>query len=93
MQALIARWTLAAALSIAVTAGGAMVAAVPAHAQSVTGLGQADQQFNRCQVLMIGDVVCGDSSHEGAAKGWQLSFAAFEPALGYSPCRRSGANE
>jgi hypothetical protein len=93
MRAPIARRTLGAALSIAVAAGWAMAAAMPVHAQSVTGLGQADQQFNRCQVLLIGDAVCGNTSQEGAARGWQLSIAPFEPAVGHSPCRRSVANE
>lgn len=92
MRAPNARWTLAAALSIAAAAGWAVASAVPAHAQSLTSLGQLDQQINRCPVL-IGDAVCGQTSQDGAARGWQVSIAPFEPAVGHSPCRRSVANE
>lgn len=93
MRAVIARWSLGPALSIALAAGGVMAAAIPAHAQWATGLGQADQQFTRCQVLTRGDLTCGNSSQDEPGTSWQLSTLPVEPALGRSPCRRGVANE
>jgi hypothetical protein len=72
MHTRIFRWALGAALSIAVSAGGAIFGPMPAHAQSITGLGQADQQFNRCRFPTIDDDrTCSDHdhSHEGGGKG------------------------
>ncbi len=95
MRAHISRWTLGAALSIAVAVGGTLVAAMPAHGQSINGLGQADQQFNGCHFATLDDGMCGGNSHAGGGTGWQLSILSVEPAVGMvpSPCRRGGGNE
>ena len=72
MHALVSRWVLGASLSLAVAAGGAMLGPLPAHAQSITGLGQADQVFNMCRYpTVLDDWSCGDHGKEGGGKGRQ----------------------
>jgi hypothetical protein len=95
MRTRVSRWTLGAALSIAVTVGGAVVGTMPAHGQSITGLGQADQQFNRCHFPTLDDGICGGNSYDGGGKGWQFRIPSVEPAVGLvpSPCRRGVENE
>ncbi len=91
----ICRWILGATLSAALTAGGITVATMPAHAQSINGLGQAGQQVNRCQVATPDDRMCGASTYGNAGTGWQLSIPVVEPAVGPAPavCRRGVENE
>lgn len=95
MRARISRWAVGAALSIAVTLGGALAAVLPAHAQSINGLGQADQQFKRCQFATLDDAMCSAGTVDGGGQGWQLSLPSVEPAVGLvpAPCRRAREGE
>jgi hypothetical protein len=73
MHARISRWVVGTSLSFAVAAGGAMLGALPAQGQSITGLGQADQVFNVCYYTTFSDDrSCGDHDHErggGSGRG------------------------
>ena len=95
MPARISSWILNATLSVALTLGGTMVATIPAHAQSINGLGQAGQQINRCQVATPDDRICGASTYGSSGTGWQLSTPVVEPAVGLAPavCPRGVENE
>ena len=95
MRTHISRWTLGVALSIALSVGVTMVATMPAHGQSINGLGQADQQFNRCHFSTLDDGICGDGSHNGGGKVRQWSILSVDPAVGLAPapCWRGVADE
>jgi hypothetical protein len=60
-------------LLLAVAVSGVMLGPVPAHGQSITGLGQADQVLNLCQQpTVISGENCGShGEHEGGGKGRQ----------------------
>ena len=58
-------------LSLALAVGGFMLAAVPARGQSITGLGQTDQQINLCrgQPILDAERCGGPGEHEGSGGG------------------------
>lgn len=58
-------------LSLALAVGGIMLGAVPARGQSITGLGQADQQINLCrgQPILDAERCGGPGEHEGGGRG------------------------
>ena len=95
MRARIGRWILNAALSVALTLGGAMFATTPAHAQSINGLAQAGPHVDRCQFATPDDRICGAGTYGSSGTGWQLSIPVVEPAVGVAPavCRRGVENE
>ena len=58
-------------ISLALAAGGFMLGAGPAHGQSITGLGQADQELNLCHqplVVLNGENCGSHSEHEGGGR-------------------------
>lgn len=72
MRALISRWILGTSLSLVVAAGGALLGAAPARAQSINGLGQLDQMYNVCHFPTVSDDrTCSDHEHERGDKGRQ----------------------
>lgn len=95
VRARISRWILGATLAMTLALGGAMISAMPAHAQSINGLGQAGPQFSKCQPETLDDGACGASSHQGGGARWQLSNPLPEPAVGFvpTPCRRGPESE
>lgn len=95
MQARISRWFLGAMVGTTLALGGAVVTVMPAHAQSINGLGQAGPQFSKCQSATLDDGTCGASSHAGGGTGWQESNPLPEPAVGFvpAPCRRGPESE
>jgi hypothetical protein len=59
-------------IAVALAVGGSVLGAVPAHGQSVTGLGQADQQINLCNqplVILNGENCGSHNEHEGGGRG------------------------
>jgi hypothetical protein len=59
-------------ISLALAVGGFMLGGVPAHGQSITGLGQADQQINLCHqplVVLNGENCGSHGEHEGGGRG------------------------
>jgi hypothetical protein len=59
-------------ISLALAVGGFMLGSVPAHGQSITGLGQADQQINLCQqplVVLNGENCGSHNEHDGGGRG------------------------
>lgn len=94
VRARTSRWFLGATLVTMLILGGAMITVMPAQAQSITGLGQAGPQFNRCQGATLDDGTCGASSRESGGTRWQVG-TPFAPAVGFvpTPCRRGSEGE
>jgi hypothetical protein len=59
-------------LSFAVAVIGVVLGTLPAHGQSITGLGQADQVLNLChQPTVINGENCGSHGEREGGKGRQ----------------------
>jgi hypothetical protein len=59
-------------MSLALAVGGFMLGAAPVHGQSITGLGQADQELNLCHkpLVVLNGENCGSrGEHEGGGRG------------------------